>query len=264
MYEYSKISKDTSSEVRFLPSEAMKFDGVFLEDEIEGYRTLSVSGRELIAYEVSDNPISGGDGSRFIGAHLPNRTITVQYSLDSDSPEELRSKFNKMNQLLSKKQAVLSFNDEPDHEFIGTFAGSGGVPEGRLNVIGTFDIVCSDPYKYNKVQTITGAGSITINIPLAESVVVDSFKIEPSTYTDVFEITNITKGLKLRLINASESVQPITLRPRTQEIIRSGIDRPQLLDWKSDFENFEVETEDEIKVTPSTATLTINIRERLR
>lgn len=264
MYEYSKITKDTSSEVSRLPSEAMKFDGVFLEDEIDGYRTLSVSGRELIAYDVSDNPISGGDGSRFLGAYLPSRTITIQYGLDSKSPEELRSKFNHLNQLLSKKQAVISFNDEPDYEFIGTLGGSSGVPEGRMNVIGTFDIVCSDPYKYKKVQTITGTGTMTIDIPLAEPVVVDSFKIEPSAHTDVFEITNITKGLKIRLINASDSVQPITLHPRTQEIIRSGTDRPQFLDWTSDFENFEVETGDEITFTPSTATLRINIRERLR
>ena len=264
MYDYSKITKDTSSEVRILPSEAMNFNGVYLEDEIDGYRTLAVSGRELIAYDISDNPISGGDGSRFLGAYLPTRTITVQYSLDSGSPEELRDKFNVLNQLLSKKQAVVSFNDEPDYEFIGTFGGSGGVPEGKLNVIGTFDIICSDPYKYKKAQTITGTGTMTIDIPLVEPVVVDSFKIEPTTHTDVFEITNITKGLKLRLINASDSVQPITLYPRTQEIIRSGTDRPHFLDWKSDFENFEVETGDEIEITPSTTTLRISIRERLK
>ena len=264
MYEYSKITKHTSSEVRLLPSEAMKFNGVFLEDEIDGYRTLAVSGRELIAYEVSDNPISGGDGSRFLGAYLPSRTITVQYSLESGSPEELRDKFNVMNQLLSKKQAVISFNDEPDYEFIGTFGGSSSIPEGKMNVIGTFDIVCSDPYKYKTVQTVTGTGTIEIDVPLVEPVVVDSFVITPTTHTDVFEITNITKGLKLRLINASDSVQPITLYPRTQEIIRSGTDRPHFLDWTSDFENFEVETGDEIEFTPSTATLRINIRERLK
>ena len=264
MYDYSKISKDTSSELRLLPSEAMKFNGVYLEDEIDGYRTLSVSGRELIAYDISDNSISGGDGSRFLGAYLPSRTITVQYILESGSPEELRDKFNSLNRLLSKKQAVISFNDEPDYEFIGTLGGSGGVPEGRLNVIGTFDIVCSDPYKYKTVQTVSGTGTMTIGIPLSESVVVDSFKIEPTAQTDVFEITNITKGLKLRLINASGSIQPITLFPRTQEIIRSGADRPHFLDWKSDFENFEVETGDEIKITPSATTLRINIRERLK
>ena len=264
MYEYSKITKDTSSEVSRLPSEAMNFNGVYLEDEIDGYRTLSVSGRELIAYDVSDNPISGGDGSIFLGAYLPTRTITVQYSLDSGSPEDLRDKFNVMNQLLSKKQAVISFNDEPDYEFIGTLGGSGGVPEGRMNVIGTFDIVCSDPYKYKRVQSVSGTGIFEVDVLLSESVVVDSFIIEPTSHTNVFEITNITKGLKLRLINAIGSVQPITLYPRTQEIIRSGVDIPQLLDWRSDFENFEVETGDEIEITPSSATLRINIRERLK
>ena len=31
-----------------LPSEAMNFNGVFLENEVEGYRTLYVSGLSLI------------------------------------------------------------------------------------------------------------------------------------------------------------------------------------------------------------------------
>ena len=34
-----------------LPSEAMNFNGKFLENEINGYRTLTVSGRELIGSE---------------------------------------------------------------------------------------------------------------------------------------------------------------------------------------------------------------------
>ena len=35
-----------------LPSEAMNFNGVFLENEVEGYRTLYVTGRESIAPEL--------------------------------------------------------------------------------------------------------------------------------------------------------------------------------------------------------------------
>lgn len=31
-----------------LPTEAMSYNGVYLENEIDGYRTLSVTGRELM------------------------------------------------------------------------------------------------------------------------------------------------------------------------------------------------------------------------
>lgn len=35
-----------------LPTEAMSYNGVYLENEIDGYRTLSVTGRELMEWMV--------------------------------------------------------------------------------------------------------------------------------------------------------------------------------------------------------------------
>ena len=46
-----------------LPAEAMKYNGVYLEDEIPGYQTLYVSGRELMESEVQEKEITGIDGS---------------------------------------------------------------------------------------------------------------------------------------------------------------------------------------------------------
>lgn len=43
---YKFIDVDDNVET-FLPAEAMSYDGIFLENEIEGYRTLNVSGREV-------------------------------------------------------------------------------------------------------------------------------------------------------------------------------------------------------------------------
>jgi hypothetical protein len=34
------------------PAEALNFNGIYFEDEIEGYQTLSVSGREALEAEV--------------------------------------------------------------------------------------------------------------------------------------------------------------------------------------------------------------------
>lgn len=45
-----------------LPAEAMKYNGVYLEDEIPGYQTLYVSGRELMESEVQEKEITGIDG----------------------------------------------------------------------------------------------------------------------------------------------------------------------------------------------------------
>lgn len=264
MYDFSKVTKDTSSEGYSLPSEAMKFDGVYLEDEIEGYRTLSVSGRELISYDIIDSEASGRDGRIFLGATLPPRNITVQYSLESDSTSDMRDKFNRMNQLLSTKEAVVSFNDEPDYEFIGTLGRASGVSEGRLNVIGSFDIVCLDPYKYKVADEFTGTGSVTIDLDTFEPTVVDEIIVDYSGSVDTFEIVNENKDLKIRLINASEHSSDIRVLPKEQKIIRNNTERPKILDWTSDLENFVVESGDVITISPSSTNMTIKIRERLR
>ena len=99
---------------------------------------------------------------------------------------------------------------------------------------------------------------------MAEPVVVDEIIIRPPAITDVFEITNETSGLTLRIINASENTNNIYIYPKTQKIIRTNVERPELLDWVSDFENFIANDGDTITITPTTTSFTIKLRERLR
>ena len=51
---YSFIDVDEYQRGMLLPSEAMNINGKYIENEIEGYRTLQVEGRELLETEVSD------------------------------------------------------------------------------------------------------------------------------------------------------------------------------------------------------------------
>lgn len=53
-----------------LPTEAMSYNGVYLENEIDGYRTLSVTGRELMESEVTDQEVDGMDGSYYRYRHI--------------------------------------------------------------------------------------------------------------------------------------------------------------------------------------------------
>ena len=50
--QYKFIDIYDSQDEIALPSEAMNFNGKFLENEILGYRTLYVSGRESLAPEL--------------------------------------------------------------------------------------------------------------------------------------------------------------------------------------------------------------------
>ena len=135
-----------------LPTEAMSYNGVYLENEIDGYRTLSVTGRELMESEVTDQEIDGMDGSYYRYKTTPARTITVKYQLRARGSREYREAYNKMNKLLSGEQVKVIFSDESDKYFIGTKTSNTQVDGGSNNVIGEIEIYCSDPRKYSTTE----------------------------------------------------------------------------------------------------------------
>lgn len=135
-----------------LPTEAMSYNGVYLENEIDGYRTLSVTGRELMESEVKHTEIDGMDGSYYRYKTTPARTITVKYQLRARGSREFREAYNKMNKLLSGEQVKVIFNDESDKYFIGTKTSNTQVDGGSNNVIGEIEIYCSDPCKYSTTE----------------------------------------------------------------------------------------------------------------
>ncbi len=132
-----------------LPSEALNINGKYIENEIEGYQTLKVSGRELLDTEIIDVQVGESNGNYYQSKRMPAREITVTYQILSKSPEEFREKFNRLNLILSQEQAKLIFADELDKYFIGTKSSVGEVPDGLLNVVGEFSFYCADPRKYS-------------------------------------------------------------------------------------------------------------------
>lgn len=147
-----------------LPTEAMSYNGVYLENEIDGYRTLSVTGRELMESEVTDQEIDGMDGSYYRYKTTPARTITVKYQFRARGSREYREAYNKMNKLLSGEQVKVIFNDESDKYFIGTKTSNTQVDGGSNNAIGVIEIYCSDPHKYSTTEKEFNAIDGVLNI----------------------------------------------------------------------------------------------------
>lgn len=143
---------DTTSNIsagNYLPAEAMSFNGVYLENEIDGYRTLSVQGRELASSSINDIEINSKDGTHYKSRRYDSRIITVKYQLITKSNSEFRKAFNKMNSIFAVEQAQIIFNDEPDKFFVGTTQGNHEIEGGSNSVIGEIEIYCADPYKYS-------------------------------------------------------------------------------------------------------------------
>lgn len=144
-----------------LPSEALNFNGVFLEHEIDGYRTLNVMGREALESEIDAIETKARHGARYRSRrHMP-RIITVIYQLSANTPLELMEKFNKLNFILDAEEAMLIFNDEPGKYFVGTKQNLKPPKEGSLTTRGEIEFYCADPFKYSvaesKVEAKDGA-----------------------------------------------------------------------------------------------------------
>ncbi|MEQ7302961.1 distal tail protein Dit [Enterococcus avium] len=148
---YSFVDTNQQSTKLLLPSEAMNINGQFLEDLIPGYRTLTVSGRELASTEVESYQLGIRDGKRRVYSRIPERKLTVRYQLIASNNEDFRDKFNKLNIVLFTEQDVpIWFADEPEMIWSGSKSDVDKVPEGQNAITGTFTIELNDPYKYTK------------------------------------------------------------------------------------------------------------------
>lgn len=151
MYNFVDTVEHSSS-AGTLPAEAVSVNGKYIENVIQGYRTMYVTGRELLESEIKEQQIGYTDGTEYKGKRNVSRVITVTYRLMANTPEAFRQRFNALNLVLNQEQMKFVFNDEPDKYFIGTKSTIDEVPGGRLNVISSFDIYCADPYKYSVVE----------------------------------------------------------------------------------------------------------------
>lgn len=164
---YNFIDVNEASERVILPSEALRINGEYIENQIRGYRTVHVSGREALAPELSTYTTGVRDGSVLKNKRFPERIITVTYQIIASTSEDYRKAFNKLAAILNVENAELVFNDEQDKYFIGTPSAISTPEPGRNAVIGEFEILCVDPFKYSVIEytaePLDAAGSFLVD-----------------------------------------------------------------------------------------------------
>lgn len=148
-YEFIDINEVSQA---VLPAEALMLNGEYIENQISGYRTLNVSGREAMSAEFETFSSGVRDGDKLQYKRYPARTIIVKYMLKAESNEAFREAYNQLGKILNVKDAQLIFNDELDKYFIGTPVTVGEVDAGRNSVVGEIEFLCADPFKYSVVE----------------------------------------------------------------------------------------------------------------
>lgn len=135
-----------------LPAEALAINGTYIENIVDGYRTLNVSGRETMAQEVKEAEVGKHDGAFFQYRRYPTRDIVITYQILADSDTAYREAFIKLNSMLNFEEGQLIFNDEPDKYFIGTPTEVETPEPGLNNAVGEFTLHCDDPFKYSLTE----------------------------------------------------------------------------------------------------------------
>ena len=253
------------------------FDGVNLDATISEFRTLRVSGREIVNRNIDTTNYktrnAGGksnvsrnfhntQASVFLSSSLAGRSILVTYEVTARSNEQYRRIYDLLNQRLHVEQARLMFTDDPDYYYIATLSKATDPDGSRNSIVATFDFECSDPYKYSKQREFKFMQSGNFLGKFAYPIVIDEIKITTLVSATKLMLLNITNGQKIILDGAFFNGTVITLRPQTQEILRNGVITPIMMDLLSDFETFDIVFQDNIQ-TSVNANVVVTYRERI-
>lgn len=171
---------------------SMSFNGIVFEDEIPGYRTLRVEGRDAFNQTIYEYSTRLNPGSRFQDWHEESKEITVTFALVSTSVQDLRKKLDRLKGLLraeSNKEAQIIFNDEPDLYYVGTVSKFSEEKVATIeHCAGQITIRCSDIRKKSveELQLTADAESnyqFTLDYP-GELPSYPKFKVNIASATD--------------------------------------------------------------------------------
>ncbi|MCT1190998.1 phage tail protein [Lactococcus lactis] len=154
MYKFRDTTKRKHyRNLPFIPTSAMSYDGTWLEELIEGYQTLTVEGREM--YSLSFESQEMQVGGVITNVKYPPRALTIKYKLEDRDPRVLQEKFDTLKAFLIRQEDVpIIFHDDLEYTFFGRFQTADNVPGDTNSIISSFTVVCSDPFKHGKTQSV--------------------------------------------------------------------------------------------------------------
>lgn len=252
MYGYSKLEKHNDI-VAIEPSDNMSINGTPVNEIVDGYRQLSVSGRGLIGQEVKTTSIAGRRGVWVEEISEPSRVLEIKYQLEAETSEELREKFDKLNLFLrttnnGSKTLEVTFKDEPSFTYYAIFSGADSFEENSKSIVSRFSLLVPDGYKKSRLKGSVGQ----IELTGAFEVMPEKIVVTTTKTTNVVRITNGRQTISFT--GAYDANQDITILFETEEVKALYKNRSILseLDLFSDLENFKVRNRDTISATNAT------------
>lgn len=133
------------------PKLSASIDGIWLEDEVPGFMTSYVQGRESYNINIDEITSKRIAGSRYSGRQVPSRDLDIHYYITTDTYEQFQQSFNKLRKLLWQKEEVrIIFGDEPNMFYVGTpTATTPSYLVDHHSAEGDITIHCCKPFKYS-------------------------------------------------------------------------------------------------------------------
>lgn len=248
MYGYSKLEKHNDI-VATTPSDNMSINGTPVNEIVDGYRQLSVSGRGLIGREVKTTSIAGRRGVWIEEISEPSRVLEIKYQLEAKTSEELRDKFDKLNLFLrttnSSNLLEVTFKDEPNFTYFAIFNGADNFEENSKSIVSRFSLLVPDGYKKSRLKESVGQ----IELTGAFEVIPEKIVVTTTKTTNAVRITNGRQTISFT--GAYDVNQDITILFETNEVkaLYKGRSILSELDLFSDLENFKVRNLDTVSAT---------------
>lgn len=250
---YNFVDLNEAPQTLALPSVAMLFNGDYIENKVNGYRTLKVAGREMRKRVIRTADKSDGT-PLFVGAYNDSLELTVTYELNAVSPKEFQQRYDELRYVLNTTNEVpIKFRDEPEWEYKGIVSGTSDVTDETNHSVSTFKIWCSESEKLGAIVSTSGA--VTINTRY--ETVPETIAVVTSATVNQLKITNGRQTITLNgVINSGWTV---VIDIKNQNVTVNGSQHLDYLALQSDFENFDVKKGE--TVTTTNGSLTLKLRE---
>lgn len=225
-----------------LPPKAMRYADRYLENQIQGYLTLDVYGRESLELEIQSEDVHVG--SIIATQKIKSRYLSIEYGILCDDFEDGQKKINKLKQFLYREEDVpITFKDELMIYFYGRLSKIEQAEFlSKEFVTGKIEIFCQDPLKYSRLKKSNN--EITINSPVETTPRSIEVKMTGSTS---LKINNITTGKLIKITGAAIYSGNIVIFDFDKgKVFVNGVDRTAILDLESDFENFYIHRGDKL------------------
>ena len=253
MHNFQSMKKGTGVSTQ-LPSVAINFNGKWLDNEIEAFKTIKVSGRETMSVEL--DMVDVRNGTLILDERLPHRVLTVTYLMDSENNTAFQDDFKALRKLLtSDREIPIQFRDEPNTWYFGRLTAMETVDDDKNNVIGQFTIVCPLPFKFGDLKT-----SSTVSIDTFYPTQPETITLTVGTTTNKIAIKH--NGYTISATGTFNAGSKVVFYFDKEEMRMTvnGVESTYMIDLNSDFENFELKQGQAI--TSSNGTVTATMRER--